>query len=76
MPQKKEHTTDGKFAVTGFSLSGTGSKIGSRIRIQLRKLHIKVSLPAMLESEVFYYMGAVQRIRTQLRKLHIQVSLF
>ena len=29
MSKKKEHTTDGKFAVTGFSLSRTGSTIGS-----------------------------------------------
>ena len=29
MSKEKEHTTDGKFAVTGFSLSGTGSTIGS-----------------------------------------------
>ena len=29
MSIKKEHTTDGKFAVTGFSLSGTSSTIGS-----------------------------------------------
>ena len=29
MSKKKEHTTDGKFAVTGFSLSGTGSTIKS-----------------------------------------------
>ena len=29
MSKRKEHTTDGKFAVTGFSLSGTSSMIGS-----------------------------------------------
>ena len=29
MSKKKEHTTDDKFAVTGFSLSGTGSTIRS-----------------------------------------------
>ena len=29
MSKEKKHTTDGKFAVTGFSLSRTGSMIGS-----------------------------------------------
>ena len=38
MSKKKEHTIDGKFAVIDFSLSGTGSTIGSTDQDTVEKI--------------------------------------
>ena len=59
-----------------FHYPGPVLRLDQQIRTQLRKSHIKVSLPAMLELEVFHYLGPVLQITTVLRKVHIQVSLF